>query len=54
VRVADLTHYFCDTRCYPVIGGALVHKDIDHITAVYSTTLGPYLLRQVHGFGIRR
>ncbi|MCW2966356.1 MAG: acyltransferase [Solirubrobacteraceae bacterium] len=54
VRVADLTHFFCDTRCYPVVGGVLVHKDIDHLTALYSGTLGPYLLRQVEGFGIRQ
>ena len=49
VQVIDLTHYFCGAQlCYPVIGGALVYKDIfDHITATYSATLGPYLLRDV-------
>ena len=30
-----------------MIGGALVYKDIHHITAVYGTTLGPYLQRDV-------
>jgi hypothetical protein len=54
VRVADLTPFFCDSRCYPVVGGVLVHKDIDHLTALYSSTLGPYLLRRVESFGIRR
>jgi hypothetical protein len=45
---ADLTEFFCDGRsCYPVIGGVLVHFDVDHITAAYSATLGPYVLRKV-------
>jgi hypothetical protein len=44
----DLTDFFCGSRnCYGVIGGVLVHSDVDHITAAYSTTLGPYLLRKV-------
>ena len=46
VSVVDLTRYFCDSRtCFPVIGGALVYKDANHITTVYGKTLGPYLLR---------
>lgn len=50
VQVVDLTDFFCSDRmCFPVIGGALVHKDIDHLTQVYATTLGPYLLRYVEG-----
>jgi hypothetical protein len=48
VQTIDMTHYFCDKRlCYPVIGGALVYKNIDHLTDVYAATLGPYLLRRV-------
>ena len=44
----DLTAQFCDARlCYPVIGGALVHKDTDHLTQVFSRTLGPFVLRAV-------
>lgn len=47
VEVIDMSRYFCGRRlCYPVIGGALVHKDVGHITRVYSATLGPYLLRE--------
>lgn len=47
VRVLDLTRYFCgQSICYPVVGGALVHKDEHHITDVYSTTLGPFLNRR--------
>ena len=41
-HVIDLTPQFCDARrCYPVIGGALVHKDADHLTQVFARTLGP-------------
>jgi hypothetical protein len=44
--VIDLREQFCDARrCYPVIGGALVHKDADHLTQVFSRTLGPFLNR---------
>jgi peptidoglycan/LPS O-acetylase OafA/YrhL len=53
VRTVDLTRFFCDsTRCYPVIGGVLVHKDDHHMTMVFATTLGPYLLRAVDHLGL--
>jgi len=43
-EVIDLTDFFCDPdRCLPVIGGALVYKDISHMTTVFGTSLGPYL-----------
>jgi hypothetical protein len=46
VRVVDLDRLMCSARlCYPVVGGALVHKDGHHLTAVFARTLGPYLLR---------
>jgi hypothetical protein len=45
-RVIDLTGFFCDRRrCFPVIGGALVFKDQNHMTETFSASLGPYLLR---------
>jgi hypothetical protein len=48
VHVLDMTHFFCDsTRCYPVVGGALVHKDTNHITAIFARTLGRFMLRMV-------
>lgn len=48
VRLIDMTRWFCDEqRCYPVIGGALVHKDESHITATYGATLAPYLRRKL-------
>jgi hypothetical protein len=47
-RVVSLTHYFCGhRRCLPVVGGVLVHKDVDHLTQLFAHTLGPYLLRAV-------
>ncbi len=46
VQVVDLTSAYCDeTLCYPVVGGALVHRDTNHLTATWSATLGPQLLR---------
>jgi hypothetical protein len=48
VQSIDMTRFFCDKRrCYSVIGGALVYKNIDHLTDVYATTLGPFLLQRV-------
>ncbi|HWH93944.1 MAG TPA: acyltransferase family protein [Baekduia sp.] len=44
VRTIDLTDTICDRRsCYPVVGGALTFKDVDHLTTVFAATLGPYL-----------
>jgi hypothetical protein len=48
VRVVDLNRFICDRRyCYPVIGGVLVFKDLDHLTPTFATTLGPFLDRRV-------
>ena len=53
VRRVDLTRLMCDrTRCFPVVGGALVHKDLGHITAAFATTMGPALGRAVKRLGI--
>jgi hypothetical protein len=49
IALVDLTRFFCDARsCFPVIGGALVHKDTTHMSLMYGTTLGPYLLRAIN------
>jgi hypothetical protein len=46
VRIIDLTRFLCDARlCFPVVGGALVYKDDQHLTDIFATTLGPYLMR---------
>jgi hypothetical protein len=50
VSTIDLTRFFCDDqRCFAVVGGVLVHKDVSHMTAVFAGTLGPYLLRELAG-----
>jgi hypothetical protein len=46
----DLSRFFCDRkRCFPVVGGVLVHKDVDHLTQDFAATLGPYLLKAIGG-----
>ena len=48
VKLLDLTPFMCDReKCFPVVGGALVHKDSGHITQVFSRSLGPYLGRYI-------
>ena len=48
VRLIDLTPFMCDdSTCFPVVGGALVIKDIGHLTRTFSATLGPFLGRAV-------
>ena len=50
VKVLDFTSHTCDrTRCYPVVGGALVHRDAHHLTPAFSASLGPYILRALQG-----
>jgi hypothetical protein len=45
-RLVDLSRFFCDARrCFAVVGGALVHRDVSHMTTVFATTLGPHLLQ---------
>ena len=54
IHVIDMSKYFCDAaRCYPVIGGVLVYKDLTHITAAYGGTLAPYLEREVRRLKIK-
>jgi hypothetical protein len=44
--VLDLTPLMCDAkRCFPVVGGVLVHKDRGHMTRTFAATLAPYLER---------
>jgi hypothetical protein len=47
VATVDLSAVYCDRRCYPVIGGALVYKDRHHLTQVFSRTLAPILGRRI-------
>lgn len=48
VKLIDLTPLMCDdSSCFPVVGGALVIKDVGHLTHTFSATLGPFLGRAV-------
>jgi hypothetical protein len=48
VKIIDMSRYLCSKkRCFPVIGGALVYKDDQHMTDVFATTLGPFLARAI-------
>jgi hypothetical protein len=39
----------CDRRlCYPVVGGVLVHRNAGHLTRLFATTMGPFLLGEVN------
>jgi hypothetical protein len=45
-RVIDLTDHLCSaSACFPVVGGAFVHRDPDHLNAIFARTLGPFVLR---------
>ena len=48
VQLIDLSDFMCDARsCFPVVGGALVIRDIGHLTRTFSRTLGPFLARAI-------
>lgn len=54
VRSIDMTSFFCSRRrCYPVVGGALVHKDVTHLTDIFASTLGPHLVRKLRALNGR-
>jgi hypothetical protein len=49
VHLLDFTPFFCDKhRCFPVVGGALVYWDMDHMSHEFAPTLGPYLRRSIN------
>lgn len=46
--LVDLSDYYCDVdRCLTIIGGVVVYRDGDHITATFARTLAPILLREL-------
>lgn len=53
-RAIDMTSFFCGPRkCYPVIGGSLVHRDIfGHLNEAYARSLGPYMARKVRALNL--
>ena len=49
-QVVDLNDRFCSLkRCLPVVGGALVYKDLHHFTLPWAETLGPPLAEKIAG-----
>ncbi|MDQ3678316.1 MAG: hypothetical protein M3401_16215 [Actinomycetota bacterium] len=49
VHAIDMTRFFCGQRvCFPVIGGALVHKEGAHMTRAFAGTLGRFLLGAIN------
>jgi len=47
-HLVDLTWRFCtSTTCPVVIGGANVYRDDHHVSVTYTTTLAPYIWRQI-------
>ena len=50
IEAIDLTRQYCSsTRCFAVIGGALVRHDKAHLTQAFAATLGPFVLRALDG-----
>jgi hypothetical protein len=50
IQTIDLTRQYCDaTRCFSVVGGALVRHDKAHLTQAFAATLGPFVLRALDG-----
>jgi hypothetical protein len=48
VHLVDLNDAICPTdMCVPVIGGVLIYRDADHLTANYALSLAPRLLTVV-------
>ena len=48
MKLIDLSNFMCDDEhCFPVVGGALVIKDIGHLTRTFSRSLGPFLGRAI-------
>jgi len=48
VHLLDLSAYMCDAdACPPVIGGALIIRDVGHMTRTFSRTLGPFVGRTI-------
>ncbi|GAB2984723.1 acyltransferase family protein [Nocardioides montaniterrae] len=48
VTPVDLHRYFCDAKvCHSVIGGIVAYGDANHVLALFSASLAPYLDRQL-------
>lgn len=51
VKLLDLSRYMCSRRrCFAVVGGALVHRDTNHLTDAFSRSLGPFVQRRLQAY----
>jgi hypothetical protein len=50
VSLLDFTEVFCgDETCAPVVGGANVYRDQDHLTVTFADTLAPWYAEAIRG-----
>ena len=50
VTLLDFTDVFCgDDLCYPVVGGANIYRDQDHLTVTFADTLEPWYTEAIAG-----
>ncbi|AZS36954.1 O-acetyltransferase OatA [Microbacterium lemovicicum] len=48
VTLLDFTDVFCDdTTCFPVVGGANLYRDQDHLTVTFADSLAPQYTRAI-------
>ena len=48
VTTVDLTEFVCDDdRCHALIGGVMVYFDEHHLTGMFSSTLAPFVAREI-------
>ncbi|MET0297165.1 MAG: acyltransferase family protein [Microbacterium sp.] len=48
VTLLDFTDVFCDEDvCRPVVGGANIYRDQDHLTVTFADTLGPWYVEAI-------
>jgi hypothetical protein len=50
IELVDLNDHFCDqATCYAAVGRSMVYFDRDHMSALFSWSLGPYLEERISG-----
>ena len=55
IDTIDLTRQYCGaTRCFSVVGGALVRHDKAHLTQAFAATLGPLIVQRARPLGAAR
>lgn len=48
VPIVDLSSFYCTPQlCRSIVGGVVVYRDVDHLTATYGRSLAPYLVSRI-------